>query len=210
VGCGTGRLALPLVQSGFTVTGADASAEMLSVARAKISSGELEELRLEELDMRSLPYREEFDALLCVNSAFNYLLEDRDVEAALRSFYQTLRTGGLLVLEMINFLSIMREFHALELLHGEEEENCVFQRAIRHTFEDVTQLFYHDEFATVVENGEAQHWRERHTLRMFTHNEMKHFLQDAGFKHMQCFGTYTDRQAGPKNARRLLLTALKE
>src|SRR6516225_3992110 len=39
LGCGTGRFALPICEGlGYTVTGADSSAEMLAMARTKLNS----------------------------------------------------------------------------------------------------------------------------------------------------------------------------
>ena len=50
VGCGTGRLLLPLVEAGIDVTGVDSSPAMLSVARRKLG----ERVMLIEGDIRTV------------------------------------------------------------------------------------------------------------------------------------------------------------
>ena len=51
-GCGTAQVSLPLIKSGYSVVGVDASAAMLEIARRKLAPGDAAELRVG--DVRSL------------------------------------------------------------------------------------------------------------------------------------------------------------
>lgn len=208
VGCGTGRLLIPLAQRGYDVVGADASAEMLSVTKEKAQKVGLKKLRLEHHDMRRLPYRDEFDALICMFTAFNYMLTDEDVNEALACFYRALKKGGVCVVDVMNWLSLLGRFREYAVQHG-GADGVSFHRVVTHTFDDVPGIWYHDEFDTVIESGKTTSWREVHTLRMLTHNEMRRFLQDAGFASIKCFGSFTDREEAKRSARRLIFVALK-
>lgn len=53
--------------------------------------------------MRSLHFGRRFDAIVCLGTAFNYLVDPQDVNRALGGFRQHLRPGGLLVLDLTNF-----------------------------------------------------------------------------------------------------------
>lgn len=63
--CGTGRIAELLLKKGFTVTGADISDEMISVARKKLRS--LSHLKLLKADVESMPFADaEFDCIISI------------------------------------------------------------------------------------------------------------------------------------------------
>jgi SAM-dependent methyltransferase len=91
-GCGTGRDAAALAETGFQVTGIDASAEMVAVARER-----LPDARFEVGDVRIWQSAEPFDGALC-RGVLNDLIEDDDRQAALDNIARMLRPGGLLVL----------------------------------------------------------------------------------------------------------------
>jgi ubiquinone/menaquinone biosynthesis C-methylase UbiE len=92
VGCGTGRHSLALAEAGFDVTGIDASAEMVDVARERAP-----ELRFEVADLSVWRPQSPFDGALC-RGVLNDITDDEGRQAALNSVYSMLRPGGLLVL----------------------------------------------------------------------------------------------------------------
>src|SRR5215212_10066516 len=57
LGCGTGRISLPLARAGVTVVGIDRSTEMLHRARQRLRRARLgDRVRLIRADMRALPF----------------------------------------------------------------------------------------------------------------------------------------------------------
>src|SRR5688572_28523217 len=57
LGCGTGRISLPLARAGVPLVGVDRSAAMLAFARRRIRRGRLQRsLRLLQADIRHLPF----------------------------------------------------------------------------------------------------------------------------------------------------------
>jgi SAM-dependent methyltransferase len=96
VPCGHGRIALELAARGFHVTGVDLSAEALDLARVAAVERGLA-LSLEQRDMRDLPWREAFDAVVCVGNSFAYL-DDRGNRDFLEAVHTSLRSGGKLLL----------------------------------------------------------------------------------------------------------------
>jgi len=93
--CGTGRALGPLLELGYDVAGCDLSPAMLAVARERHP-----DVDLSVADMRELPELGRFDLVLCLDDAVNYLLDERDLTAALRSARSALADGGLLIFDV--------------------------------------------------------------------------------------------------------------
>lgn len=103
LGCGTGRLLVPLARAGYAVTGVDLSPEMLRRAREKITAAKLtERVTLIEGDYSTAalggPYRFAF----CVMNTFLHLLTTDAQVRALRHWRQHLAPGGLLLLDVFH------------------------------------------------------------------------------------------------------------
>ena len=95
VPCGAGRLALPLAERGYRLTGVDWSSEFLGHARSRDA---LNRVTWEQRDMRELPWTERFDGVFCMGNSFGYL-DDEGNAAFLRSVRHVLKPGGRFVLE---------------------------------------------------------------------------------------------------------------
>lgn len=104
VACGTFTIDLGLVRRGYRVVGLDLSEDMVRVARRSLR-GRRSAAEVAQGDMRSLHFDRRFDAIVCLGTAFNYIVDPQDVNRALGGFRQHLRPGGLLVLDLTNFES---------------------------------------------------------------------------------------------------------
>jgi SAM-dependent methyltransferase len=92
VPCGHGRIALELAARGLRVTGLDASEECVTEARRRADERRLS-AQFVLGDMRTLPWRGEFDAALCVGNSFGYF-DDEGNRAFLACVHAALRPGG--------------------------------------------------------------------------------------------------------------------
>jgi SAM-dependent methyltransferase len=124
VACGTGKSFLPLRARGYDVRACDVSAGMVDLARGKLPPREAG--RVEVADMRSLPWREAFDLVTCLDDAVNYLLGEEDLELALGAIAGALRPGGLAVFD-VNTLRTYREAFAGESVVRVGEEVFVWR-----------------------------------------------------------------------------------
>ncbi len=96
VGCGTGRAFGPLLRRGWEVRACDLSPGMLERAREEGGG----QVQLDVVDMRELPVYGEFELVLSMNDAVNYLLGDEDLERALARMCANLGDGGLLLFDV--------------------------------------------------------------------------------------------------------------
>lgn len=94
IGCGYGRIAIPLARLGYRVTGLDLSPVMLAAARQ--SARELAaDVTWREGSMCRMPLASEsFDAVACLWSGFYELLNPEEQLDALREMHRILRPGG--------------------------------------------------------------------------------------------------------------------
>lgn len=178
VPCGTGRVAVELAALGYDVTGVDLTAEYLADAQAAADSRGLT-LALRQSDMRDLPWRDEFDAAICVGNSFGYF--DRrgnaDFVAAVR---QVLRPGGVFVLQT--------HLAAESILPHLRGRNWL-------TFDDITFLHdpvYHPRRSvieteyTFLRGGNAD--RRTAVYQIYMVRELVAMFEDAGFVEIQTLG----------------------
>jgi SAM-dependent methyltransferase len=105
LGCGTGRVLLPLARAGHEVVGIDVSEHMLAHGRAKLQL-ETREVRdrvtLLDADMTSFELPGRFAQIFCAFGTFHHLTTVGEQLACLERCRQHLLPGGTLVLDLIN------------------------------------------------------------------------------------------------------------
>lgn len=97
-GVGTGRMLIPLIKKGFLVDGIDSSPDMLAQCRANLQAHELE-ARLYEGDLRQLSLPAQYEAIIIPAGSLRLLPREGACKALL-NFYQHLKAGGRLILDL--------------------------------------------------------------------------------------------------------------
>lgn len=100
IGCGTGRITLPLAETGREIHGLDASPSMLRILHEKLAARPELPLHLHEGDMRSFDLGIKFAQVFVPFRAFLHLDTIDDQLAALRCFHDHLFPDGRLVLDI--------------------------------------------------------------------------------------------------------------
>ena len=99
VGCGPGRHSHELARRGILVHGIDISQRFIDLAAHDAPSG----ARFERLDARSLPFRDEFDAAICLcQGAFGLMTVAGENQSVLAGIAQALKPGGVVALSAFN------------------------------------------------------------------------------------------------------------
>lgn len=97
LGCGSGVTAQILEGLGYSVVGIDASADMIALARKRVSTGHF---RIESIYEADIP---DCQAVLAIGEVFNYETEDRTPEALanlLRQISRSLTADGFLLCDI--------------------------------------------------------------------------------------------------------------
>lgn len=101
LGCGNGRLAVPLAAAGYAVTGLDACEPLLAIARDRAADSGAE-LTLVHAEMKDFGDIGRFDAVINIGTAFGYVERGEDDRAALGNVFRCLDSGGVFLLETEN------------------------------------------------------------------------------------------------------------
>lgn len=98
LGCGTGRVAIPMAEAGVDMVGLDSSGAMLNVARRKMRrlQGAAGSLTLVEADMRDFSLDQKFNLVIIPFRGFLSLLTVEDEAQTLRNIGRHLAPGGRL------------------------------------------------------------------------------------------------------------------
>jgi SAM-dependent methyltransferase len=104
LGCGTGRLSIPLTRDGHRVIGVDLSMPMLRRAAAKAAQRPRGRDRLTLLrgDMRRLPLRGRFPLVVAPFNVFQHLYTRGDVLACLAEVHDRLAPNGRLAFDVLH------------------------------------------------------------------------------------------------------------
>jgi ubiquinone/menaquinone biosynthesis C-methylase UbiE len=127
LGCGTGRVSLPLARAGIPLVGVDRSAAMLSraarrVATLRRSYGRRRQLAISFVrgDITALPFRDgKFGMVLAPYGVLQSLLATRDLTAALASARRVLRRGGTLGIDLVPDVPKWREYKNRVQMRGQ-------------------------------------------------------------------------------------------
>ncbi len=120
LGCGTGRIALPLGRAGVTLVGIDRSAPMLARARRRVARTRLgTPVRLVRGDIRTLPFpRAAFSLVMAPYGMLQSLLRERDLASTLAAVHRVLRPGGTFGVELVADLPSWDEYRQRVSLKG--------------------------------------------------------------------------------------------
>lgn len=96
VGCGTGRLLLPMLEAGIEVTGVDLSPAMLARARDKLG----DKVPLIEGDMQTVTLPQRYALIIISINTFLHLMTTADQLAALANLARYLSPGGRIIIDL--------------------------------------------------------------------------------------------------------------
>ena len=103
--CGTGRHAFELARRGYRIAAADLSPTLLTAAARKTQRYR-DRLWLVRADMRRLPFRASFGAVLQLFTAFGYFATDAANESVIACVRSLLASGGWYMLDFLNASAI--------------------------------------------------------------------------------------------------------
>lgn len=198
LGCGTGRLLVPLARAGFAVTGVDLAAAMLDLARAAVASGGVAaRVTLLQDDLRSLAALgdQRFGLIFCAINSFLHLESLADQRAALRAARRHLRPGGRLILDLFPPHPLTLAEYDGRLTHaatfhdpatGERIDKFV-SATLDPAAQRIETVFFYDRLAVT---GQVERTAAPFVLRYIGRFELELLLAEAGFGGLQLYGSY--------------------
>jgi SAM-dependent methyltransferase len=203
LGCGTGRVLLPIAALGIACVGVDASPAMLAALRAKNppSNLELVEARMETFDLGGRHFR-------LVTSPFRAFLHLLDVEsqlAALANIRKHLAPGGVFAFDVFDpklaWLTAPAEAERVDATF--RRDGVEIRRFAKTRTDLATQIM---EITFRFEPAEAD-GATTVRLRWFYRYELEHLLARAGFTEFTIYGGYDKRPWRPEGETIILARA---
>lgn len=213
LGCGSGRVLVPLAQLGFRVTGVDQSKPMLERAERAVRAAAIgDRVTLVEgamADAAAAPGGP-FGLVLAPLNGLLHLAEPAAQRAALASAHRALDPRGLLVLDLLNPTpEALRSFDGSVVLEGnwalpEGGRVAKFSsRRLRESEQRIeTELWYDVEDAA----GNLRRVRTSYPMRYLHRAEVELLLELAGFAEWEMYGGY-DLEPYSDGADRLIVLA---
>lgn len=189
IGGGTGRLAFPLSLNCRKLILAEPSEEMLSIAKKKSvheKHGEIKFLQKGFLDI-DLP-QNSVDVIISINDPFQFILEKHEQIEALENMKRILKPKGILILENMNFFSLILRSKTPEPIFWETEE-YKGSRFIQHSMHKFKGIWYHTEniFIEDKETGEIEHTQVLHKLKNISSTELELLHERVGFEDIRIY-----------------------
>jgi SAM-dependent methyltransferase len=215
LGCGTGRVMLPLAGMGHLVTGVDNSPALLAQARQKAERARLtSNITLVEGDLLAFRLeRTDFDFAYCVSNTLMHLTTQTQQFAALLNAHRHLRPGGRLLIDLFNpdVVHLTQISGVKELADAWKDEErgvqmlkwCVRRLDLANQIQET--LFIYEE---ITPDGESRQTVLPFDLRFWWPSEGELLLKMAGFQVEEVWGDF-DGTPYDNGCERLIFLAQK-
>jgi len=178
VGCGTGTLALALIESGYAVTGLEISEDMLVVASEKAKAQHID-IDFIQQDMRQLEGLSDFDGVLIAVDSLNYLDDETDVKQTFAGVHGVLADAGILIFDVHTPLKMTHIFN--DYLYVDNDEALTYIWHVEAGDKPLSIVHELTIFAKN-ENGTYTRTMEHHHQRTFEMATYRAWLVEAGFE----------------------------
>lgn len=188
VGCSTGELDIFLGKKGYEVLGIDLDQKMIGIAREKIMNQSLK-VEFEVMNMNHLEEKlsfKGFDGIICVGNTLVHLPGMLQIKEVLKQMVSLLNTGGILILQIINYDRIITQ--NVTELPTIENENIVFIR--EYDYDEANNKVT---FKTTLEIKESsEKFQNEISLYPLRFEGLKTMLSDLGLKNIRFYGNFSE------------------
>ena len=200
--CGNGRQTLELARRGYRVLGIDSREGPLAAARAAAREERLN-VHFLHTDIRQISYRGEFDVVVNLQVPLGCLPNDRDHLRVLEGTRKGLKSGGRLLLDMLNKEWLMRHFepnHSFDLETGRLNDYRASLGPDGRPRPAVPGWLA----CSAPERG-GERVPDFMSLRVYTLTEIKGLLDRAGLAFLKAWGGYEGEPYGMDSPRMVVL-----
>ncbi|MDP6778256.1 MAG: class I SAM-dependent methyltransferase [Candidatus Latescibacteria bacterium] len=202
LGCGTGRILIPLVRAGCEVVGLDHSEYMLKRCRDKLRAEDPEVQRRAKLvqdSMVAFDLDSRFGLVTTPFRSFQHIVSTEEQLSCLRSANRHLLEGGRLILDLFNvnparlhdpkYAQEAEDFRDAPLPDGSTlrrtHRTTGFHRAEQYNEIEMT-------YTVTSPGGKTRRFSQTFPMRYFYRFEMEHLLARCGFGVLDIFGNFDE------------------
>lgn len=195
LGIGTGRVAIPLAQSGINVVGIDNSHRMLETLKNKINVGKIKEISFYHQEMQSIALESKFNMILCPFCAFNFLLSINDQESTLFSIRKLMKKESKIVFDLLTPNTFPGAFQDSSLKHFDSylcpHEDAHIEIYTSSKFNQCNQILSQERiFRKYDHDMLTAEFHSTMRNRLFFLGEFQLLLDKCGYKILNIYGNY--------------------
>jgi SAM-dependent methyltransferase len=196
--CGFGRMTLELAGRGFACTGVDITQGYLDTAREDAAAENLD-IEFIKADIRDFVRPGFFDLAINLYISFGYFADPQEDKRVLKNAYDSLKSGGALIIETLGKEIAVRDFVRSEW----------FRRA---GYIVLTEYAPVDSWTslwnrwTLLKDGERI--EKEFTQRLYSAGELRALLLEAGFSQVEIYGGWNESPYD-ETAEKLILVGRK-
>jgi SAM-dependent methyltransferase len=219
LGCGTGRVLIPIARSGIQITGVDLSTHMLDVCRRRLDQ-EPEEVqgrvKVIRADMREIELGTQFKLVTSPFRAFQHLLTVAAQVRTLQNAIRHLAPGGKLIMDVFNPSLYALSAENLGEEFGEEPEfslpdgrrivrtHRIIERDHINQISSIELIYY-----VTHPDGRSERLVHAFKMRHIFRFELEHLLARCGFDLEIVFSDFDRRPYGAIYPGELIVVARK-
>ncbi len=198
LGCGTGSMTRELARRGYDMTALDLSAEMLSVAEARIRADGLDHVLFIEEDMCSFELYGTVDAIVCCLDGVNHLTAREDLAACFSLVSNYLNPGGVFLFDVNTPYKFRTAFAERDYILEDDGVMCCWRNRLNKKGDTA------DFFFTVYEEQKDGSW-QRHDgyerERAYTLRQLGNVLTECGLSLVNVSADYGFAEPTKETAR---------
>lgn len=197
--CGTGSLSLELVKRGVSVTGVDASEEMLAMASAKMTDTAW---MLLHQKMEKLELPEPVGAAICALDSLNHLPDESALAAVFRRLSFSLKPGGYFLFDVNTRYKMEQVLADNAFVFEDPPVFCVWQNSY---FPEEQVVEIQLDFFEQQKSGSYLRWQEQFEERFFAQEVLEACAAKAGFDLIGVYGEDSFAPPQPQEQRLIYL-----
>lgn len=194
LGCGTGRVLLPVAREGIKITGLDLSQEMLDIAHSKIDATIKDNVNLLQGDMKSFELSKQFSLIFIAFRSFQSLLTREEQVSCVKCVWKHLSADGTLIIDLFaprhDLLAQVERKHDLGTFHDEENDVDITRRC-EDTYDLANQTLHEDRFYEWTDKKGKSHCQKwSFDLSYLFRYETELLLEKCGLKVERIYGDF--------------------
>ncbi|UCD04974.1 MAG: class I SAM-dependent methyltransferase [candidate division WOR-3 bacterium] len=196
LGCGTGRVLIPIAREGIKVTGLDASEEMLKIARRKAADDEstIANVRFVQGDMRKFDLGKKYPLIYIAFRSFQCLLTKEDQIACLQCIHDHLTADGHCIIDLFaprhDYLAKDKLTLDLGTFHDEENDAMISRRS-EVCYDLPNQTLHEDRFYEWTDkDGKSRRRLWSYDISYLFRYEAELLFEKCGFNVENLFGDF--------------------
>lgn len=188
--CGSGRFLIPFLEKGFPIEGLDSSLHMLKACMKKCAAKQLEPTLYSQF-ITEMTLDKKYALIFIPSGSFGLITDKEQAISCLKKFFEHLLPEGKLVLEIETTRSVPKH---LNLWHGKLIDKPEGGKLVLNslpTYDPTSRILGSLNRYKLIHNQDVlQTEIEDFRLRLFEHEEMDNWLEEAGFTDISRFKVY--------------------